>query len=73
MTKSIERLSKGQNNWELLTVQLPEALMDIGAHQLPAANIIMLFGGSSENLVKNVHFYITEGEGRFDNSKTTEL
>jgi hypothetical protein len=37
-TKSIERLSKGQNNWQLLNVQLPEAISDLGAHQIPGSD-----------------------------------
>lgn len=33
----------------------------------------MLFGGFTDNMSRNVNFYNTEGEGKFETSKTTEL
>lgn len=66
MSKSIERLSKGQNNWQTLSVCLPEAAMDIGAIQVPGSDQIMLFGGWSDNAHRTVYFYATADEGRFD-------
>lgn len=47
--------------------------MDIGALQIPGTDTVMLFGGFTDNMSRNVNFYNTEGEGKFETFKTTEL
>jgi len=32
---SIERLAKGQNTWQVLTVNLPEPIFDMGTFAIP--------------------------------------
>jgi len=43
-TDKVEVLSKGQNNWRILNVKIPEPIFDIGSFELPD-NEICLFGG----------------------------
>jgi len=46
---SIERLSKGQNTWALLSVRLPTPTHDMGTHALK--DTILLFGGFRDGTV----------------------
>ena len=71
LTRSIERLSKGQNNWQLLNVCMPEASMDVGAIQIQGTEQILLFGGFTDNISRNVYLYHTEESGRFENINTS--
>lgn len=69
---SIERLSKGQNQWQKLGVALPMPSFDLGAHQLPSSTDILVFGGYSEgSALSDVWIYKTEGEGRFEGAGTS--
>jgi len=43
--------------------------MDIGAIQLHGTETIMLFGGFIDNIKRNVHFYETHDEGRFEKTE----
>lgn len=64
-SQRIERLSKGQNNWQLLDIKLPVPCFDLGAFQIDQDEV-MLFGGFNEGPVKRVLYYKTavgqEGE-----------
>ena len=66
-TSTIERLSKGQNSWQILNLRLPEAQFDLGSMQINSSEIL-LFGGFSEGPVSTVHVYKNENqkeEGEF--------
>jgi hypothetical protein len=45
LSNKIERLSKGQNHWQVLSVVLPEACSDMGSLQIPGSEDILIFGG----------------------------
>jgi len=65
-SQRIERLSKGQNNWQLLDIKLPVPCFDLGAFQIDQDEV-MLFGGFNEGPVKRVLYYKTAAgqEGEF--------
>lgn len=48
---SVERLSKGQNTWALLSIKMPSPMFDMGTVSLNATNEIILFGGFKEGAV----------------------
>jgi len=48
---TVERLSKGQNTWALLSIRLPSPIFDMGTISLNATNEIVLFGGFKEGAV----------------------
>jgi hypothetical protein len=52
---SIERLSKGQNTWQLLSVRLPTPIYDMGTHSMP--NEIILFGGFRDGSLSQMALY----------------
>ena len=64
---SVERLSKGQNTWALLTIKMPSPMFDMGTVSLNATNEILLFGGFKEGAVDQVVIYKTDAgsEGEF--------
>ena len=67
-TSTIERLSKGQNSWQILNLRLPEASFDIGSMQINQ-NEILLFGGFSDAPIQKVWTYTHESsnaEGEFN-------
>ena len=47
---SIERLSKGQNTWQLLTIRLPTPMFDMGTFPLNGKDIL-LYGGFKDGPV----------------------
>lgn len=55
-TQTIERLSKGQNQWQILNLKLPQAQFDTGCLQINN-NEIILFGGFSEGPIDSVYTY----------------
>lgn len=68
-SSSIERLSKGQNNWQLLNLKLPKTNFDLGALQVTDKEII-IFGGFDGGSRKDVFIYETAPEeGAFRESK----
>lgn len=71
-TASIERLSKGQNNWQLLELKLPTTNFDLGCLQT-GANEVMVFGGFCEGAKKETFIYdVTSGDGSFKRGKDME-
>lgn len=72
-SNSIERLSKGQNNWQKLEVKMPTHNFDLGAFQISDKEIVV-FGGFSEGSQKSAHIYETglPGEGSFKPCKSLE-
>lgn len=70
--KSIERLSKGQNHWQLLSVQIPSERFDLGTFAYNQ-NQIILFGGFNEGPKNTVYTYRTgnsiEDHGSFEQSE----
>ena len=57
-TSSIERLSKGQNNWQLLNLKIPKKIFDLGAMQINSDSLI-LFGGFDHGPKDDVFLYQT--------------
>ena len=65
-TASIERLSKGQNNWQLLNLKIPRKIFDLGAMQINSSSLI-LFGGFESGPKDEVFVYHTgPDDGSFD-------
>jgi len=64
---TVERLSKGQNTWALLSLRMPSPMFDMGTISLNATNEIVLFGGFKEGAVDQVIIYKTDAgsEGEF--------
>jgi hypothetical protein len=69
-SKKIERLSKGQNSWQILDLKLPASMMDLGAFQIENDEV-MLYGGFNDGASKSVWFYRTAvgNEGEFYEGK----
>lgn len=57
-SRSIERLSKGQNHWQLLNVTIPAEIFDFGTFAY-SNNEIILFGGFNDGSKKGVYSYRT--------------
>ena len=65
-TSSIERLSKGQNNWQLLNLKIPKKIFDLGAMQINSSSLI-LFGGFESGPKDDVYVYNTgPDDGSFE-------
>ena len=56
-TDRIESLSKGQNNWKLLEVRLPQPAFDVGSIELPETHEIILYGGFKEQSQSQVYIF----------------
>lgn len=68
-TASIERLSKGQNNWQLLDLKMPKTIFDLGAMQI-TSNELVLFGGFDSGAKDDVFIYKTApDDGSFTEGK----
>ena len=69
---SIERLSKGQNSWQLLELRLPKAMFDMGALQI-TQNDILIFGGFESGARSEAFLYTTTpDDGSFKETKGLE-
>ena len=68
-TASIERLSKGQNNWQLLELKMPKTIFDLGALQI-TSNEVLLFGGFDSGAKDDCYIYKTgPDDGSFTDGK----
>lgn len=74
-TSVIESLSKGQNNWKVLNVKLPQPIFDIGSFEINNSEIV-LYGGFNDGALDKVHFFKiqqTSAEGEIVTSQTSKL
>ena len=55
-TRSIERLSKGQNQWQLLDLKMPAQTFDMGVLQISNEDILV-FGGFDGGAKKEAYKY----------------
>jgi N-acetylneuraminic acid mutarotase len=48
LSSKVERLSKGQNTWQILELRMPAAVQMVGAHQIDKTDHIVVFGGLTD-------------------------
>ena len=53
---TIERLSKGQNSWQILNLRLSTPVFNIGCLSLNA-NQVILYGGHSDSTQNKIYTY----------------